>query len=113
MFDTFSSEYYHILAIKMLHMLIVIVFWGREVRRIGDYLRGSPWKWLNMSTRATNMACVVGMAKRVYSDFPVFGITGFLGCKKQRQISYLSLGPEIQVEVPSFWQVTNHSINPC
>lgn len=97
----------------MLHMLIVIVFCGREVRRIGGYLRGSPWRWVNMSARAMSTACVVGVAKRVYSDFPVFGITGFPGCKGQKQIAYLSLGPEIQVEVPSFWFVTNHNINPC
>lgn len=65
-FDIFSSEFYHILAIKMLHMLIVIVFWGREVRRLGSYLGGSPWKWLNMSTRATNMASVAAMAKSIF-----------------------------------------------
>lgn len=35
------------------------------------------------------MACVVGMAKRVYSDFPVLRISGFLGCKKQRHITCL------------------------
>lgn len=66
MFDIFSSEFYHILAIKMLHMLIVIVFWEREVRRLGSYLGGSPWKWLNMSTRATDMASVAGMAKSIF-----------------------------------------------
>lgn len=48
------------------------------------------------------MAFVVGMAKSVYYDFPVFGITEFLVCKKQRQISYLILGPEIQIKVSSF-----------
>lgn len=67
MFDTFSSEYYHILAIKIFHMLIVILFWGREVRRAGGYLRDSPWKWLNMSTRAIYMAWVAGVAERVWN----------------------------------------------
>lgn len=84
MFDTFSSEYHHILAITMFHMLVVIVCWGREVRRTRGYLRDSPWRCLNMSTRAMNMACVVGMAKSVYCESAVFGITGFLGCEKQR-----------------------------
>lgn len=63
MYDRFSSEYYHNLATKMFHMLIIIVFWGREVKRIGIYLRGSPWQMLNISTRTMYMFSVVGMAK--------------------------------------------------
>lgn len=65
----------------MFDMLIVRVFW--EERLEGrSHLSGSPWKWLNIIARATNMACVVGIAKRMYSDFPTFGIAEFLVCKE-------------------------------
>lgn len=62
-------------------------FVGREVWSIGGS-RGSPWKWLPLplTTRATNRTCVDGMLKRVYSEFLVLGFTGFLGCKKQKNI---------------------------
>lgn len=60
-------------------------FVGREVWSIGGSFRGSPWKWLN--TRATNRTCFrLACLKRECSDFFIFGFTGFLGCKKQKNI---------------------------
>lgn len=80
-------------------------FVGREVGSIGGSPGDTPWKWLNVTTRATNWSCVAHMPERVCSDFLVFGLTGFLGCKKQKILSHF--GSEIEVELVFFWQVTN------
>lgn len=79
----------------MFDMLIVIVFWEER-------LGGQEPSQRESLEVVTNMACVVGIAKRMYSDFQTFGIAEFLVYKEQRQITYLILGPEIQIKVSSF-----------